>query len=154
MEYHHPRLGFRLPVPDGWEQLEDAHDSALIVVEPISMPRFLPNVVVTVGELSADASLHEWLGATIELLRERVPTYWALDAGVTEVDGRPVCRVLGHHLAPAGSVTMEQWSRFAPGLCYTVTTSVGTLQYPAYCELFAGMAAGLTLPGEAHDRAV
>jgi hypothetical protein len=43
--YRHPTAGFSLPLPRGWERVEDAEGVALIAVEPERPPWFRVNVV-------------------------------------------------------------------------------------------------------------
>lgn len=148
-EYRHRRLELGIAVPDGWELAEDTLGTALIAVEPdLDPPRFRPNLVVTVDELVPGVTVQQWHAQGLELLCQQLTSFWAIDLETTEVGGRPVCRTLSHHTTESGAITMEQWLRFDAQHCYTLTGSVGTLEYPGYFELFRSIAASLRLPGE------
>jgi hypothetical protein len=138
-----------MAVPDGWELAEDSLSTALIAVEPaLDLPRFRPNLVVTVDELVPGVAVERWHAQCLELLRQQLTGFWAIDLESTEEGKRPVCRTLGHHTTESGAITMEQWLSFDAAHCYTLTGSVGTLEYPDYFELFRSIASSLRLPGE------
>jgi hypothetical protein len=148
-EYQHRRLGFRMAAPDGWELAEDTHGVVLIAVEPaLDPPRFRPNLVVTVDELVPGVTPQQWHVQGLELLRQQLTGFWVIDLTSTEVGGQPVYRTLGHHTTESGAITMEQWLRFDERHCYTLTASVGTLDYSSYFQLFRSIASSLRLPGE------
>ena len=143
MEYRHP-LGFTLPLPVGWEQVEDPRPGvAIVAVEPATELGFRANVVVTVDDLPADLDLHGWQAATDEMLPRALKDYLLLDLEHTEVTGRPVVRRLAHHLVEgSGAVTMEQWATTADRRGFTITTSVATMAYDSLADVFAQIAAG------------
>jgi hypothetical protein len=140
--YRHPTAGFSLPLPQAWEQVEDAEGVALIAVEPERPPWFRANLVVTIERLGADLDLSRWTEAGRGLLVQTLQRPLLLDLDQTEIGGRPARRALVHHTAETGAVTMEQWTLTEATLGYTVTASVGTLEYDDLADLFATVAAG------------
>lgn len=138
--YRHPRFEFSIPIPSGWELLEDLRDDvAMAVIEPGSIG-FRANAVVTVEPVTLD--LDAWQTAADEQLPQQLPNYVLLDRENLQWDGRDVVRRLGHHVAAdTGSVTMEQWAVTDGAIGYTLTTSVGTLSYDSLADTFADMAA-------------
>ena len=142
-EYRHP-LGFTLPLPAGWDQVEDPRPGvAVVAVEPETALGFRANVVVTVDDLPADLDLHSWQAATDEMLPRALKDYLLLDLEHTEITGRPVVRRLAHHLVEgSGAVTMEQWATTAERQGFTITTSVATMAYDSLADVFAQIAAG------------
>ena len=140
--YHHPTAGFTLPLPTGWERVEDTEGVALIAVEPDRYPWFRANLVVTIEQLPAGMDLGGWAEAGLGHLDRTLQGLLLLDLEQTEIGGRPTHRTLAHHTTEAGAVTMEQWTLTGATLGYTVTASVGTLEYDDLADLFATMAAG------------
>jgi hypothetical protein len=140
--YRHPTAGFSLPLPPSWERVEDTEGVALIAVEPDRPPWFRANLVVTIEQLGAGMDLSTWTQAGHDLLEETLQRPLLLDEEQTEIGGRPARRALVHHGTEAGAVTMEQWTLTEATLGYTVTASVGTLEYDDLADLFATMAAG------------
>jgi hypothetical protein len=148
VEYRHPRLGFRIPVPESWERIVDSQDVPLIVVEPESGPLLRTNLVVTVEEVDPELPAVDLQTRSIALLGEHLRGFWLIDREEGQVNCRPLYRTLGHHITDAGPVTAEQWLHFGSTHCYTVTVSVNTLKYPVYRESLAEMARELRLPEE------
>jgi hypothetical protein len=140
--YRHPGAGFTLPLPDAWARVEDAGGVALIAVEPERYPWFRANLVVTIERLPADMDLSRWVEAGLGQLQRTLKRWLLLDLEPTEIGGRPARRTLGQHTTETGAVTMEQWTLTEATLGYTVTASVGTLEYDDLADLFATMAAG------------
>lgn len=140
--YRHPRFDFSLPVPHGWELLEDFRDDvAVAVIEPVALVGFRANAVVTV-ESVLDLDLDTWQTAADEQLTQQLPNYLLIDRENLEHDDRRLIRRLCHHVAAdTGSVTMEQWAVMDGDTGYTLTTSVATLSYDSLADVFADMAA-------------
>ena len=139
--YRHPTAGFSLPLPRGWERVEDAEGVALIAVEPARPPWFRANLVVTIERLG-DMDLPRWTEAGLGLLEQSLERPLLLDLEEIEIGGRPARRALVHHATETGAVTMEQWALTEGSLGYTVTASVATLEYDDLADLFATMVAG------------
>jgi hypothetical protein len=140
--YRHPAAGFTIPLPSGWERVEDTEGVALIAVEPERSPWFRANLVVTIERLPAGMDLAGWAEAGLDHLRRTLRDLLLLDLEHTEVGGRPAHRTLAHHATEAGAVTMEQWTLLGRALGYTLAASVGTLEYDDLADLFATVAAG------------
>jgi hypothetical protein len=140
--YRHPTAGFSLPLPQSWERVEDTEGVALIAVEPERPPWFRVNLVVTIEQLGASMDLSSWTAAGHDLLQQVLQRPLLLDLEHTEIGGRPARRALVHHTTEAGAVTVEQWTLIEATLGYTVTASVGTLEYDDLADLFATVAAG------------
>jgi hypothetical protein len=140
--YRHPTAGFSLPLPQGWEQVEDAEGIALIAIEPERPPWFRANLVVTIERVGAEMDVSSWTEAGQELLEQTLQRPLMLDVEQVEIGGRPARRVLVHHATETGAVTMEQWALTEGALGYTITASVGTLEYDDLADLFATAAAG------------
>jgi hypothetical protein len=140
--YRHPTAGFTVPLPIAWERVEDTEGVALIARELERFPWFRANLVVTVEQLPGDMDLARWVEAGLGQLERALQRWLLLDLEQTEIGGRPAHRTLGHHLTEMGAVTMEQWTLVEAALGYTLTTSVGTLEYVELADLFATMATG------------
>lgn len=140
--YRHPTAGFTVPLPRFWERVEDAEGVALIAIEPERPPWFRANLVVTIEQLGAGMDLSRWTEAGRGLLGQTLERPLLLDLDQVEIGGRPAQRTLMHHTTDAGALTMEQWTLTEATLGYTVTTSVGTLEYDDLADLFATMSAG------------
>jgi hypothetical protein len=98
--------------------------------------------VVTIEQLPVDMDLDGCVEAGLGQLEPALQRWLLLDLEQTEIGGRPAHRTLGHHLTEMGAVTMEQWTLVEAALGYTLTASVGTLEYDDLADLFATMAAG------------
>jgi hypothetical protein len=140
--YRHPTAGFMVPLPVAWERAVDTDGVALISRELERFPWFRANLVVTIEQLPADMNLAGWVEAGLGHLERALQRWLLLDLEQTEIGGRAAHRTLAHHLTDAGAVTMEQWTLVEAGLGYTLTASVGTLEYDELADLFATMAAG------------
>jgi hypothetical protein len=140
--YRHPTAGFTIPLPSAWERAEDTEGAALTAIEPERYPWFRANLVVTIELLPAGMDLSGWTEAGHGLLQQTLERPLLLDLDQAELGGRPAQRTLMHHTADAGAVTMEQWTLTEATLGYTLTASVGTLEYDDLADLFATMAAG------------
>jgi hypothetical protein len=141
--YRHPTAGFTIPLPSTWERAENAEGVALVAVEPERLPWFRANVVVTIEQLPADMGLADWADTGLVQLDRILQGFLLLDVEGTEVGGRPARRTLAHHTTDTGAITMEQWILTEATLGYTVTASVGTLEYDDLADLFTTVAAGL-----------
>jgi hypothetical protein len=140
--YRHPTAGFAIPLPRGWERVEDTEGVALIAVEAERLPWFRANLVVTIERLPAAMDLAGWAEAGLDQLDRTLADLLLLDVERTEIGGRPARRTLAHHATETGAVTMEQWVLTEAALGYTLTASVGTLEYDDLADLFATMAGG------------
>lgn len=143
VEYRHPGTGFVVPVPSDWERITDAQGTALIAVEPERGPWFRANAVVTVERLPAGSDMPAWHARSVAALGPSLERFLPIDTAVDDVAGRPVGRILGHHTTDAGAVTIELWLVAERGIGYTLTASVGSLEYDEFADMFATMAAGL-----------
>lgn len=142
-DYRHPGTGFVVPVPSDWEQVTDSHGAALVAAEPERGPWFRANLVVTVERLPAGTDVPAWHAQTVDLLGSSLERFLLIDTDVATVDGRPVGRILGHHTTEAGAVTVELWLVAERGVGYTLTASVGSLEYDEFADMFATVAGGL-----------
>lgn len=143
-EYRHPTEGFIMPVPSGWQRVEDAQDGvALIVVEPAGQVGFRANLVVTVEPMPLDPDLDSWQTDAEEMLPQQLPHYALIDRERIDKDGREILRRLAHYVTDdTGPVTMEQWSMIEGGRGFTITCSVASLSYDSLADVFSEMALG------------
>lgn len=141
-DYRHPVAGFSMPVPPGWERVEDPQPGiALITVEPVGAVDFRANMVVTVEDLPIGYDLERWQAEAERMLPGQLPNLALLDRELIAADAGPVLRRLAHYVADdTGSVTMEQWATVADGIGYTLTASIATLSYDSLADVFAEMA--------------
>lgn len=144
VSYRHPGTGFTLPLPEEWERAEDANGVALIAVEPDRGPWFRANAVVTIDQLDPRLDLPAWQDRGLALMGETLTEFHLIDVEETELAGRPARRTLAHHRAEGeltvDAVTLEQWSLVEGRLGYTLSATVGTLEYGDLADLFAEMA--------------
>jgi hypothetical protein len=152
-EYHHPGTGSVVPVPPGWDRLEDPQSGvALIAREPDDPAGFRANLVLTVDDLSSGLGLDEWQADSDRLLREELRNYFLLDREVMRFGDRPVVRRLAHHASPdTGPVTMEQWAMVTGSTGYTLTASVATLSYDSLADVFSSIARRFRPGSTGHD---
>jgi hypothetical protein len=144
--YRHPRLGFQLPLPDNWQRIEDLRrEVALVAVGPDRPVWFRTNVVVTVEQLPPGRDPSEWHDANAARLPGTLHDFTLIDAEHTRLGGWPARRMLAHHHAEPGAVTMEQWSAARNDTGYTLTASTATLEYHELAKLFATIAARFTV---------
>ena len=140
--YRHLTAGFTIPLPSTWERAENAEGVALVAVEPERLPWFRANVVVTIEQLPADMGLADWADTGLGQLDRILQGFLLLDVEGTEVGGPTGPPDFKHHTTDTGAITMEQDLTEAT-LGYTVTASVGTLEYDDLADLFTTVAAGL-----------
>lgn len=138
--YRHGSAGFTLPLPANWERTEDERGIALIAAEPEREPWFRTNVVVTIEHLAEGLDLAGWQDTAGAQLARSLADYLLLDLEDTELGGRPAVRRLAHHATEVGAVTCEQWTLVEGRLGYSLTASVGTLEYADRADLFGQMA--------------
>ena len=163
--YRHPN-GMTLPLPAGWEHVEDPRpDVALIAVEPAAPPGsgepgFRPNLVVTVDQLPSGQDLEEWQAATEKMLPSMLTEYLPIDLERLEIGGVAAIRRLAHHRSQAGtSVTMEQWTTVVPAVGgaslagWSLTASTATDAYAGLADLLAEMAGRWRPPGHSAPEA-
>ncbi|CAM3093870.1 hypothetical protein [Stackebrandtia soli] len=141
-EYRHPVAGFTLPLPSGWECIEDPqYGVPVIAVEPVDTVGFRANVVVTSEALPPGCDLGVWQANVDELLPQELPHYSLIDREFIDGGDRRFFRRLAHYVGDdTGSVTMEQWAVIASGTGFTLTASVATFAYDSLADMFADMA--------------
>jgi hypothetical protein len=149
--YEHPRLGFRVPLPSGWEQAPDPMERvALVSVEPDrGGPWFRANVVVTVDDVPPGLDLAGWHAVTEEWETRLLSDYLLIDREFSQRGDRTVLRRLAHHTTEMGAVTLEQWSVLTEHTAYTLSASVATLECVEMADLFAEIAAGFAPAAQA-----
>jgi hypothetical protein len=147
--YRHPRLGFRLPLPDSWQRIEDLRrEVVLVAVGPDRPTWFRTNIVVTVEHLPPGRDANEWYDTNIARLPTVLHDFKLIDTEHTRLGGWPARRMLAHHHAEPGAVTMEQWSAARRDTGYTLTAATATLEYHGLAEMFAAIAARFEPDGE------
>jgi hypothetical protein len=141
-EYRHPGTGCLVPMPPGWDRLEDPQPGvAVIAREPEAPAGFRANLVVTVDDLPDGLDLVGWQADSDQLLREELRNYYLLDREQMRLAGHPTVRRLAHHASPdTGPVTMEQWAMVVGPKGFTLTSSVATLSYDSLADVFAEIA--------------
>lgn len=141
-DYRHPGTGCVVPLPPGWQRLEDPPPGiAVIAREPEAPAGFRANLVVNVDELPDGLGLDGWQDESDRLLREELPSYYLLDREQIRLAGRPAVRRLAHHAgSDTGPVTMEQWAIAVGSTGFTLTASVATLAYDSLADVFAEIA--------------
>lgn len=147
VDYHHPRLGFRLPLPPDWEQRSDPYEGvALVAVIPAGDYGFRTNVVVTLDEVP-EVDLSVWQFSAAQLLEQGLVEFVLLDEEYVEIGGRAAVRRLGHHTVGDDAVTIEQWAVLDQGVGYTLTASTDTWVYDHAADLLTAIASGFR-PGD------
>ncbi len=155
--YTHPG-GMTLSLPPDWERAADVQPGlALISLEPEhggeAEPGFRANLVVTVDQLDDGLDLDDWQAGTERLFPQSLDQYQVLDLERLRLAGVAAIRRLAHHRTEQNrSVTMEQWAIVLPAddgrrTGWTLTASVGTLDYADAADMFAHIAAGWRPPG-------
>jgi hypothetical protein len=141
LEVHrHSGAGFELPLPPGWERVEDADGCALIAIEPPrAEPHMRANVVVTVERVPPDEPFDAWADRSLAALEDSLREYRLIDR-----DGP---RALGHYRhAEYGGVNLEQWLTLSGHWGYVVSCTTAALEYDDLCDLMQAIGAGLKVP--------
>jgi hypothetical protein len=140
----HDRVGFRLPVPDDWECVEDPQPGvALVALEPDSGAGFRANLVVTVDALPEGEDLVTWQAGSDALMARDLDDYVLLHLDLPEPDGSaPFVHRLAHHaVGGTEAVTMRQWAIARGRTGVTLTASVTTLAYDSMADTFDAVGA-------------
>jgi hypothetical protein len=141
LEVHrHSGAGFELPLPPGWERVEDANGCALLAIEPPrAEPHLRANVVVTVERVSRDETLAAWADRSFAALEDSLRRYRLID--------RDGAHGLGHYVhADYGGVNLEQWLTLAGDWGYVVSCTTAALEYDDLCDLMQAIGEGLRVP--------
>jgi len=143
-DFRHPAEGFVLPVPTEWQQVVDAQPGIpLVAIEPERGPWFRANAVLTIEPLDPTLGLDAWQDRALQMLPQVLDEFLLVDLEDIELGGQPARRTLAHYAAQAGAVTAELWATVHESRGYTLTTSVGTLEYDDLVDTFTAMAHGL-----------
>lgn len=146
LEVHrHGGEGFELPLPFGWEWVENVDGCALVCREPASDDEHLrPTVVVTVERLGESESLDAWASRSLEALGETLHRHRLIDLEPVEVGGRPAQRALSHYVNRMyGGVCVEQWLVPVGSMGYVVSCTTAALEYDDLFELMHAIGEGL-----------
>lgn len=136
--YRHPRLQFRLDLPEGWTALVDRWPGiALLAREPVRR-RLRTNLVVVAEPVPADMPESHWHQRIDAGLGEYLPRFRLLDREAGSVDGVSMLRRLAtHRLWDSDEpLTFDQCVLVDEGIAYTLTLTAHTLLYPDQAALF------------------
>lgn len=140
--YRHPRAGFSLPLPTGWQQLTDPRpDVALIVTTAPPDVGFRTNAVLTVEQVP-EMDLVTWQFVTHQLMERGLTEFALLDEEEMEIAGWAARHRLAHHRVERYAVTLEQWAVLDRGQGYTLTCSAESWTYDGIADLFQTMGQG------------
>jgi hypothetical protein len=143
VSYVHPTARFTIPLPTAWERSDAISGIALIAAAPESDGRFRPSIVVTIERLGDGVSLRTWVVAAIESFPRHLAAYQVIDQEDTSMCGAPAHRILSHYaMGVRCAVTLEQWLLVQGTLGYTISMSVGTLDYASFAPTFDAVATG------------
>jgi hypothetical protein len=143
MSYVHPTAGFTIPLPKAWERSDDTRGIALIAAAPESRGRFRSNIIVTIERLGEGVPARSWAAASIESLPLHLAAHQVVDLQETDIGGWPALRILSHYaMGVRCAVTLEQWLLVRGSLGYTLSMSVGTLDYARLSPTFDAVANG------------
>ncbi|WP_163508628.1 DUF1795 domain-containing protein [Fodinicola acaciae] len=148
--YHHPTNEFSLKLPENWDLVEDPQPGvALVALEPDRDGVFRCNLVVSVDVVPEGLDLGGWQAGAETMMREAMPDFLLIDLDEVEIGGRPAMYRLAHHLVPdQGAVTMAQWMFLRSGRGFTLTGSVGTMEYAYRADFFTDVATSVRFDGE------
>jgi hypothetical protein len=122
---------------------------ALVALEPDRGGIFRCNLVVSIDVVPEGLDLAGWQAGAETMMRQAMPDFLLLDLDELEIGGRPAMYRLAHHLVPdQGAVTMAQWMFLRPGLGFTLTGSVGTMEYAERADFFTDVATSVRFDGE------
>jgi hypothetical protein len=132
--YEHPRLGFTIELPGGWEV---ASEIPPVFLAPGARERaFAPNVTVTSGR---GERLDEQLDATVAALdHARLIEREALPDGAA--------RILVHHVVRQTAVALEQWWFRAGDALWVSSASCAALDYDERATALGAVAASFAPP--------
>lgn len=153
-----PGSGFGCDVPPGWEAEElTGAGSGFVMVEP-SRPSergeaFRANIVVTM-ESAGGLGFRDWQAGTDAMLPDVLEDYALIDLEKLDFAGCAGGRRLAHHAQEGvGALTMEQWFALVGGVGVTLTATTDTWRYDELADLFAGVAASVTMPSAQQGKA-
>jgi hypothetical protein len=128
--YEHPRLGFSIELPDGWEVASEV--PPVFLAPGARELAFAPNVVVTSGRADDPE-------ATVAALdHARLIDAEALPGGAT--------RTLVHHVVRFTAVALEQWWLRAGETQWVSSASCAAIDYDSRGDALGAVAASLVPP--------
>jgi hypothetical protein len=128
--YEHPRLGFSIELPDGWEVASEV--PPVFLAPGARELAFAPNVVVTSGPTGDPEATVAGLEHSRLIDRVVLP-------GGTE-------RTLIHHVVRQTAVALEQWWFRAGEELWVSSASCAALDYDERADALSAVAASLTPP--------
>src|SRR5690606_24603598 len=88
--YEHPGLGFRLPLPAGWELLEDPRPGvSLVAAAPERPDVFRANLVVSIEAVNPGLDLETWQAEATAMLPGLLEDCLLLDQEVVDLPAGP-----------------------------------------------------------------
>ena len=127
MRYEHPRLGFSIELPDGWEVASEV--PPVFLAPGARELAFAPNITVTSGPEGDPGATAAALDHGRLIDRERLP-------GGAE-------RTLIHHLVRDTAVALEQWWVRAADTLWVASASCAALDYDERADALGAVAASL-----------
>ncbi|BCJ37078.1 hypothetical protein Athai_45810 [Actinocatenispora thailandica] len=138
VDFRHPRLPFRLDLPDDWTLLVDRWPGiALLAREPAGhWPR--TNLVVITDRIPVNMAESRWHQETEASLGAHLQRFRLLDREVETVGEVSTLRRLATHRLwdSEEPLTFDQCVLVAEGVAYTLTLTGHTLLYPELSGLF------------------
>lgn len=144
----HPSGALTLRLPVGWALDVGVPGAVLVAVDPVADFGFAPNLVVTRDHLDFEGLIDAMVDQQVESLDHGLTRPYLIDADDDEVDGQPARRVLLHHFADAGAVTLEQWMVCVAHSVWFFSCTVASLQYHDLAEAFRQIIATVQFDGE------
>lgn len=146
--YRNTTVDLALEHPPGWEAAEDVPGCIVVVLAPeTGVEGFRANVGVTAQELPEPADLEGFTTTQMQSMARVLTDVRLIDRGDTSLLGRDGKRILVAYRQGIHSLALEQWWAVAGTETETgavvVSASCAALDYDAYADTFARMAASL-----------
>lgn len=128
-----PRHELHWELPSGWTQTRSAAQASVTAEGPRALAR-RPRLTGTLEHVE-ESALQGWWAELDEILPQALDQFLLLDAGPSEVAGRPGLRRLVHYSGVGGAPTvLEQWAAEAAGLRVVVMATIAPRSYDGLCD--------------------
>jgi hypothetical protein len=132
-------IGITLPV--SWRRRSDPERGIVVSARATTLPPSGVPPEATLRCTVVDSDLRAWRSEAVAELGRRLDDCEVEDDDTFELGGHRVAYHRFAHRVGTADVLSDQWAWLIGRLGVTLTCSVARTDYPAYCEVFEGIAA-------------